>query len=181
MRVTLEKVERSHLETIRDWRNSDLIKNVSINRDDISMEQQLKWFEKIQASDSQLHWIIRIDGIDAGYAAIKDIGPNNDHCEFASLYIGDATFLHAGAGALAEFVIIDHIYCNYPKVTTISCEVLSSNKKVLQLHKKFGFVIEEQSKQLCLSGKDCDTLVKLVLLKKRWLDVKIRLEKLIKY
>tara|TARA_R110002049_G_scaffold200299_5_gene370984 strand:+ start:8521 stop:9189 length:669 start_codon:yes stop_codon:yes gene_type:complete len=46
--LELREVEREDLEMIRQYRNSDIIKNKMIHRQQITREQQQKWFEEIR-------------------------------------------------------------------------------------------------------------------------------------
>lgn len=179
MDVKLRIVTKEDIETIRKWRNSDLIRNVSYNRDYISAEMQIKWFDTIKENKSQLHWIISIDGFDAGYAAIKDIDILNKRCEFASLYIGEHKFLLNGIGAFVEFKILDYIFITYPEINKIHCEVLGFNKKVIQLHKRFGFVIEGELKQHFFIDEKFNNVILLAVFKDKWIEVKPILEKIL--
>jgi RimJ/RimL family protein N-acetyltransferase len=180
MDVKLRKISVTDIEKIRNWRNSDLIKNVSFNRSFISTEMQKKWFENVKLMDSQLHWIITVDGVDAGYAAVKNIDLDNERCEFASLYIGEEQFLLNGIGALSEYKVIDYLYSTYPKINKIYCEVLDFNKKVIQLHKKFGFVIEGELKQHYFINGQFNNVILLALFKNNWNETKVFLSKILK-
>ena len=179
MNITIREINENDIEKIRQWRNSDLIQNVSYNRDYISADAQKAWYESIKNIKSQLHWVININGVDAGYCAIKHIDLINKRCEFASLYIGNPDFLLNGAGALAEFKIIDYIYSNYANIDKIYCEVLESNKKVVRLHERFGFVIEGVLKQHYFINKQYDNVVLLALFKDSWAEKKPFLERLL--
>jgi UDP-4-amino-4,6-dideoxy-N-acetyl-beta-L-altrosamine N-acetyltransferase len=142
MTVSLKPVDKDDIELIREWRNSDLINNVSFSNKYISPEMQAEWFEKLPGNNTFIHWIIMAGNKRVGYAAFRDINPVAGKCEFASLYLGEPEYLGVGAGAKAEYLAIDHIYNNY-KVNEIYCEVLETNPGVIRLHKKFGFTVAE--------------------------------------
>jgi len=179
MNVQLRKICVTDIELIRKWRNSDLIKNVSYNRDDISPEMQIKWFESIKDNMSQLHWIINIEGTDAGYAAIKNIDLKNRRCEFASLYIADENFLLNGAGAIAQYKILNYMFSEYSEILKIHCEVLAFNKKVIQLHKRFGFLIEGEQKDHYFLDEKFENVVLLSLFRNQWEKNRQMLEKIL--
>lgn len=168
MNVQLRKITSNDIELIRHWRNSELIQSVSYNRDYITPEMQSKWFESIKDDLNQLHWIINVDGVDAGYAAIKNIDLKNKRCEFASLYIANENFLFNGSGAIAQYKILNYIFSEYSEILKVYCEVLGFNKKVIQLHKRFGFLIEgEQRNQYFLNDK-FENVILLALFKNEW-------------
>jgi hypothetical protein len=179
MNVDLRKVAERDIEKIRKWRNSDLIQNVSYNREQISAEQQKNWFDRIKVSSNQLHWIITANGTDAGYAAIKDIDVENSRCEFASLYIGETNLLLSGAGAFAEYKVINYVYSNFPYINKIYCEVLGFNKKVIQLHKRFGFEIEGELKQHYYINEQYENVTVLALFRHNWDKSKTMIEKIL--
>ena len=179
METQLRKVEYSDIEKVRNWRNSELIRNVSYDRTIIDSEKQSKWFETIKENISQLHWIINIDGIDVGYAAIKNIDLINKRCEFSSLYIVEQKFLLNGSGAIIEYRIIDYIFTKYPEIIKIYCEVLKYNKKVIQLHRRFGFVIEGELKNHYILNNKFESVVLLALYRDNWSLVKPILNKII--
>ena len=179
MEIELRKVEFSDIEKIRNWRNSDLIRNVSFDRSIIDHEKQSKWFEAIKDNILQLHWIININGVDAGYAAVKNIDLINKRCEFSSLYIGEQNFLLNGSGAIIEYKILDYIFTKYPEIIKIYCEVLGFNKKVIQLHRRFGFVIEGELKQHCLLDNKFESIVLLSLFRDNWIVCKPILKKIL--
>lgn len=179
MEVKLKIVTVDDIELIRKWRNSDLIRNVSYNRDIISSEMQKKWFDIAKNNKSQIHWLLNINGLDVGYAAVKNIDLINKRCEFASLYIGEEKFHLNGSGALLEYEIIEYIYSNYPEINKIYCEVLGFNKKVIQLHKRFGFVIEGELNQHFYLNDHFESVVLLALFKDKWSINKHILEKIL--
>jgi RimJ/RimL family protein N-acetyltransferase len=180
MKVDLRKVEFNDIEKIRNWRNSELIRNVSHAKDYITADMQKKWFETASTFENQFHWIIVINGVDAGYAAIKYIDLKSASCEFSSLYIGEPAFLLNGAGAWAEYKVIDYVFLNFPFVNKIYCEVLALNKKVIQLHKRFGFSTDDHILSPDSYGDRFKDLVLLALFKDKWLDVKEGISKLLR-
>lgn len=179
MKVDFRVVVGNDLEIIRNWRNSSLIRDVSYNRDYISAEQHQSWFSNIQGDPLQIHWIIVIENVDAGYVAIKNIDTKNKKCEFASLYIGNPDFLLSGAGALAELKVIDYIFETYPAIDKIYCEVIDSNRKVINLHKRFGFVIEGTlTRHYYVEDKPLNVVL-LALFREEWLVKKEYIVKLL--
>jgi UDP-4-amino-4,6-dideoxy-N-acetyl-beta-L-altrosamine N-acetyltransferase len=142
MTASLKPVDKEDIELIRNWRNSDLINNVSFSNQYISPEMQVEWHERLSGNNTFIHWIIMADNKRVGYAAVRDIDPVSGRCEFASLYLGEPEYLGSGIGAKAEYFVIDHVYNNY-KLKEIRCEVLATNIAVIRLHKKFGFKVTE--------------------------------------
>ncbi|WP_128331185.1 UDP-4-amino-4,6-dideoxy-N-acetyl-beta-L-altrosamine N-acetyltransferase [Apibacter sp. HY039] len=177
--INFRLVNESDIEQIRKWRNSDLIKNVSYNRAYISQENQKLWFSNLENNKSQIHWIITNNLKSVGYACLKNIDYNNHRCEFASLYIGETEYLHSGIGAIVEFKILNYIFEDL-EMNKVSCEVLSFNKKVIQLHKRFGFITEGILKEQYILDNQFENVHLLALFKKDWENKKAYIGKLLK-
>lgn len=167
MAVSLKPVEKDDIELIRNWRNSDLINNVSFSNQYISPEMQLEWFEKMSGNNSFIHWIIMADNKRVGYAAVRDIDAVNGRCEFGSLYLGEPEYLGSGIGAKAEYLVIEYVYNNY-KVNEIYCEVLEANHPVIRLHKKFGFGVAEVIKDRYTKNTEFVSVYLLSLKEENW-------------
>lgn len=176
--VSLKKVGRNDIELIRQWRNSDLINNVSFSEKKITEEMQKKWYEKVSEEKNFLHWMIISNGKAVGYAAIRSIDIQNSRCEFASLYLGDEDALGTGVGAIAEFLVIEYVYEHY-NLRKIYCEVLETNPKVILLHKKFGFEIEGVLKDHYKKGEAFTGVCLLGLFKENWDKKKLLLQKIL--
>lgn len=138
MSTTIEPITESDIEMIRAWRNSSLISSVSFTSTFISAEQQAKWYSNFKNDNSQFAWIISYKEEKVGFASVKNKDMPKGEFVFSSLYIGVETYINSGIGAIAEFLVLDYMFSKYNMQKAI-CEVLHTNSKVIQLHKKFGF------------------------------------------
>ena len=59
--LELKEVEREDLELIRQYRNTDIIKNKMIHRQQITREQQLEWFKEIRTVNHYYFLIYKND------------------------------------------------------------------------------------------------------------------------
>lgn len=164
--IELRQVTLNDIEIIREWRNSDLVNNVSYNRQHITAEMQKKWFNNIDW-DSQVHWIVTHNNENIGYGAIKNIDKINQRCELASLYLGNVQHVLSGLGALAEYEILKYVFENIP-IRKITCEVLEFNKKVIQMHKSFGFVVDGVLREHYFINNKLESVFLLSLLREEW-------------
>jgi UDP-4-amino-4,6-dideoxy-N-acetyl-beta-L-altrosamine N-acetyltransferase len=140
MNVKIEQLTEDDIELVRKWRNSDLIANVSFSSAFISPEQQRRWYFDFKNDTTQLAWIIFYKEVKIGFASIKDINKITGTFIFSSLYIGEEIYINSGVGAIAEFLILNYMFSGNA-MQKATCEVLHTNMKVIQLHKKFGFQI----------------------------------------
>lgn len=140
MKIEFLPIEESHLETIRKWRNSEEVNKYMYNENYITAEQQRNWYESIVATKDEKHWIVQSDDKYVGVVNIKKIDRINGNAEWA-FYLGDIESRGKGAGVLIEYMLLDYAF-NELKLNKLNCAVLSFNDKVIELHKKFGFVEE---------------------------------------
>lgn len=70
--VRLRSITEFDLESIRQWRNSDYVKNSMLFKSFISAKQQKQWYNTIN-NNNNYYFIIEINGEAAGVANIKDI------------------------------------------------------------------------------------------------------------
>lgn len=177
--IELRLITESDIEDVRRWRNSDLIKNVSYNQTDITKEEQQIWYSHLKDNPTQIHWIISVDDKNIGYSCLKGIDLRNKRVEFASLYIGEEDYLLSGLGASAEYKVLEYIYNEFD-VNKVFCEVLSFNKKVIQLHKRFGFVEEGILKNHYFINNKFEDVHLLALFRENWFNNKEKILKILK-
>ena len=66
MIVTLERVSRDDMETIRIWRNLPEIRKWGITQDEIGIAEHIAWFNEMLRDESRIYWIISLDGVGVG-------------------------------------------------------------------------------------------------------------------
>lgn len=174
--VQIRKLTIDSIEQVRKWRNSSLINSVSVSADYITAEMQEKWFDKVSKDAHSCHWIIYVDDVKVGYAAVRSIDESLQSCEFSSLYIGEEKYLETGIGAVAEYLVLDYTFSNFT-INSIACEVLDTNKSVIQLHKRFGFSYD--GKRSVIKNDKLIEATKLVLIRNIWENRKAAIKKLL--
>ncbi|MEX6688452.1 UDP-4-amino-4,6-dideoxy-N-acetyl-beta-L-altrosamine N-acetyltransferase [Danxiaibacter flavus] len=179
MNVFLRPVELADIEQLRQWRNSENIRTVSISNEYITTEMQVNWFNKIKDEKNGLFWIVMNDAKPVGFASVRKIDYTNLTCEFANLYLGEAGNEGSGLGAMIEFLVIDYVFNNLQNIRKINCEILSNNPKVIQMIRKFGFIEEGiLRKQYVKDNVDLD-LHLLAIFKDVWNNNKDKLKKML--
>ena len=142
--VTLRAIEQQDLELLRQWRNSDFVREKMVATGKISAEQQQAWFQKIRFDTSQMHWLIEYKGQPIGATNVKVpvVGTtvNTASTLEPGLYIGDSAYqgnLVAFAPTLAMY---DYCFDKFA-VTTFSASVKASNQSALKYNQQLGYEI----------------------------------------
>lgn len=164
--IKLIPIESSHLELIRNWRNSPEVSAYMFTSNFITPEDQLKWFEKIKNDQSSRHWIIEYNGKLLGVAALADISSLFNSC-FWGFYLGDTSIRGAGIGSKVEYNLIQYVFEEL-KLNKMRCEVFAFNDKVVMMKEKFGFRREGYYRQHIKKDGVYKDVVGLALLKEEW-------------
>ena len=174
MDIQLVDIKEEDLELIRNWRNSKEVSQYMYTSDEISAEQQKKWFEKIQSDSSQKYWLIEYGGQKLGLVSIYNIKQNFKHCSWA-FYLGNTEVRGAGIGSKVEYTILNYVF-ETMKFNKLMCEVFTFNEKVIQMHKKFGFKQEGIYKEHIIKDGHYFDVTALAILKNEWVVIKANLK-----
>ena len=132
----LRKIKESDLEQLRLWRNSEFVRSKMISREEISKSEQIRWFENRDES-IRLDFIIEDkNGNSIGSAYLFDIDQKHKHAEWG-FYLGSEDFTKGGY-ALEAMILLYKYGFEELNLKKVYCRTLSSNPKVVQLHKTFG-------------------------------------------
>lgn len=170
MDINLVDITEGDIEMIRTWRNSKEVSQYMYTSEEITSEQQKKWFEKIKVDTTQKYWLIEYNGVKLGLVSIYNIKENFKHCSWA-FYLGNTDVRGAGIGSKVEYTILNYVFekMNFNK---LMCEVFTFNEKVIQMHKKFGFKEEGLYREHILKDGKFYDVVALAILKSEWTELK---------
>ncbi len=133
--LEIREVEREDLELIRQYRNTESIKERMIFKDHISRSQQLKWFEEIQSMD---HFYFLIYKNDTAIGLIN--GKNIDFKEGSSeggIFVWNEDRNYE-TSITASIVLNDwNFFVNDFKINY--AQVLMSNKKAIAYNEFMGY------------------------------------------
>ena len=175
--VSLKDLKEIHLKKMIKWRSSERINKVSYSDINLNIEDQKKWFNSLQNNLSQKYYAIYYKNKHIGTCYLTDISNKNRSCSFG-IYIGEENYLVSGAGFISELKLINIAFTQF-KINRLHCEVLESNKNVIQLHKKFGFIKEGILRDYIQKNNQFHNVVILSILKKEWEKVAHRFNKFI--
>lgn len=164
--IELIELTQEDIEQVRIWRNTPEVASYMYTENEISQEQQQKWFESISKNPNSKYWIITYDGRKLGLASITNIDQALSSCYWA-FYLGDTSVRGAGIGAKVEYNVINYVF-NTLKLNKLRCEVFVTNDPVIKMHEKFGFRREAYYREHCIKGNLKIDVVGLALLSSEW-------------
>ena len=135
-----------------------------LNQKKISYKEHLSWYKNLLRSNTQKSYIIYYKDVQIGVASIKEIDPINQTCTWG-FYIANKAFRYLAL--LIEIKFITLIFKNN-KIKQIWGETLSSNKRILKIHKYLGFKINGTKKKYIKVNNKLKDVILTSILKKDW-------------
>ena len=117
-------------------RNEKDIRENMFTSHKISLKEHQKWLSKIKNDETKKNFIVFRKKIIIGYLSIGNLKKNLSSAYWA-FYISKK-HRKIGFGLALEFLALNFIFEEL-KIKKICCEVINTNKEVINLHKKFGF------------------------------------------
>lgn len=152
MNISFKKMRANDLEFLNRVRNEYSYEYLHDSRT-FTLEETKNWYY----TSNPEFWMIQLDSVNVGYFRISNHSKENKN-----LYIGaDIAKEYTGKGIAKEAYkqFIPHVFVIY-SLNKITLEVLSTNKRAINLYNKLGFVLEGVKRQEILkNGKWVDSII----------------------
>ena len=79
MNIALRKIQEKDLELLMNWRMRPDITKYMFTDPVLTMDSQLKWFERIKSED-RYDFVIDMNNTSVGYLGVYDIDRKNNSC-----------------------------------------------------------------------------------------------------
>lgn len=138
-RYTLKNVFYCSVEQKMDVlkiRNSDAVRKSMYSEHEIGVNEHLAWIERLGEDARQKVFVVLKDGEKAvGVVSVNQLDYTHKKTDWA-FYLSEAE--RGGLGAALEIFMIDYVF-NDLRFEKLNCEVLETNPRVVDMHKRFGF------------------------------------------
>lgn len=162
---------------LRCWRNEEFVRENMFNQEIISKEEHQAFIKKLETDNSTKIFIAFRDN--EPFGVLNYHLREEDSLEFG-YYLIDKKYINSGLGVLLEYDLLNHAFNNL-KVKKVYCRTLTYNKKVINLHKKFGFVEEKTLKNIARKNDEFLDACMQAIYPDIWEIKRKKLEKVIKY
>ncbi len=166
MSLQFRRINKQDLQTISEWRMNPEVTKYMYTSPELTIDSQMKWFSRITSDRTVSYWIISFSFKEIGVINLYDIDTVNKRC-FWAYYIGDASVRGKGLGRNIECNIYDYVLRDL-NLNKLSCEVLSFNKRVIEIHKHFGSQIEGVLRQHIYKDGEFYDVVRMAILRQEW-------------
>ena len=166
--MLLRSFKEGDLPQVLTWRNAPEVRKYMYTSHEISWDEHKAWFRSLQDDSSKLYFIFQDHGIDMGVVCFTEYKP-----EWRSSFWGFFAGISApkGTGIKMEYCALEYAFENLG-LHKLNCEVLASNKSVVNMHKKAGFVEEGYFRDAYYNGEDFVDVIRLSILESGWQESK---------
>jgi len=166
--INIRDIAPSDKDPMRGWRNLRHVRTYMYNDKPITKEEHSFWFDFMMYDPTRKYWVIELDNNPVGVVNLTSINVINQSCDWA-FYIHDEKSRGKGVGSFVEKFILEHVFLEMG-LNKLNCEVLESNPKVVEMHKKFGFVEEGFFHQAIKKEEKMIGIHRLSMLKEEYLN-----------
>ena len=120
------------------WRNAPQVRANMYTRHEISLEEHLEWWTRIQLRIDQQYYMYETEETPFGIVGFMGMDSASRNSSWAFYASPESP---KGTGSKMEFLALDHAF-QVMGLHKLHCEVLAFNAPVIKMHQKFGFKIE---------------------------------------
>jgi UDP-4-amino-4,6-dideoxy-N-acetyl-beta-L-altrosamine N-acetyltransferase len=169
--VNLAALEEEHIELLRRWRTSPEIYDYLFDFNFISKEQQKLWYRNSLTDISRKLMIIEDqESQPLGFIQLGKIDYINRNAEWG-FFIGEKRRRYGGYAAEAEFLLLKYAF-DFLNLNKIYGYIFTFNKKVLSMHRRYGFKEEGTLKKHIYHQGNFEDIVMMSIFKSDYENIK---------
>lgn len=134
----ITKCTEEQKKAVREVRNQESVRKSMYTEHEIPLNEHLAWVERLKSDTRQIVFVVLVEGIVSGVVSVNAIDRLHKKSDWA-FYLDEN--VRGGLGAALEFRLINFVF-NKLCLEKLNCEVIETNKAVVKMHKKFGFIEE---------------------------------------
>jgi len=161
----LRPLEESDLELILPWRNALTVRQAMFTQHEISWDEHQAWFHRMQADDTK-RWFLYLNENNepSGVVYFTDLDAA-ERSAFWGFYASPDAL--PGTGLRMSLDALDKVF-NELALENLSADVLATNSRSLDMHKKVGFTEEGCFRDHFFFGDKRVDVIRLGMLSSEW-------------
>ena len=161
----LRPLEESDLKLILPWRNALTVRKAMFTQHEISWDEHQAWFHRMQADDTKRWFLYLNDNNEpSGVVYFKDLDAA-DRSSFWGFYASPGAI--PGTGLRMSLDVLDKAF-NELGLEKLNAEVLATNLRSLDMHKKVGFAQEGFFREHLCNGEKRVDVIRLGIVSSGW-------------
>ncbi|WP_075313346.1 UDP-4-amino-4,6-dideoxy-N-acetyl-beta-L-altrosamine N-acetyltransferase [Bacillus wiedmannii] len=170
----LKSLEKKDLELILKWRNTKEIRTVMYEDHEITIDEHLKWYKKLEMDDTKIARLLIYKEKPIGFVNFTKIDEMNRTC-YWGFYIGDKQSVKC-AGTVLGLLALDFIF-KTKDIHKVCAEIIESNRISLNFHQKFGFQEDGRYENYIYRDNDYIDVITMTLSREQWAERKEAIKK----
>lgn len=161
----LRPLQKLDLELILRWRNAPEVRQAMFTQHEITWDEHQAWFHRMQADDSK-RWFLYLskNNQPSGVVYFTDLDPAQRSL-FWGFYASPESA--PGSGLRMSLDALDKVF-NELALEKLNAEVLATNLRSLDMHKKVGFAEEDLFREQFFNGAQRIDVIRLGMLASEW-------------
>jgi len=139
--LELHSLTEEDTEKVRKWRNDDFVQERMLFQNEISSQDQKRWFARLDKST--IYLIIRYKQTKIGLINVKNIDWKNRTGE-AGVFIGDSEYRNSIVPMLAIHCLMDTFFEEFC-FSMLNAKVRCDNMSALQFNQDLGYQIDSKT------------------------------------
>jgi len=163
----LKEVSIQDLDDMRRWRNSPEVRQVMFTDHQITKEEHLAWWDRVEFDITKKQLLFLWEGKGAGVVNIFDINQEKKECHWGFYLSSDIAdpLQRMKIWQLLEKEAIEYVFDDLG-CDRLICESFEFNQPVIEMHKRFGFI--EVSKEAHDKAGKAENVIVTELTKQRY-------------
>ena len=139
--ISLVPLKKEDIEMVRSWRNDREVSQFMAFREQISPEQQIKWFDSIN-NDRNRFFVIQIHEQPVGLTEFKKIDFEKREAE-AGIFIHDKKYHNSIFPCAISILLLDYGFGEL-NLGEVLAHILDSNRRAVRYNKFLGFETDSE-------------------------------------
>lgn len=170
----LKCLKRKDLDLILKWRNTKEIRSVMYEDHQITIDEHLKWYEKLVMDDTKVARLLTYKEKPIGFVNFTKIDEMNQTC-YWGFYIGEKEVVRR-AGTVLGLLALDYIF-ETKGIHKVCAEIIESNRISLNFHQKLGFQEDGRYENYICRDNDYIDVITMTLFHEQWTERKEAIKK----
>ncbi|MBF7155032.1 MULTISPECIES: UDP-4-amino-4,6-dideoxy-N-acetyl-beta-L-altrosamine N-acetyltransferase [Bacillus] len=170
----LRSLEKKDLELILKWRNTKEIRTIMYEDHEITIDEHLKWYEKLEMDDTKVARLLTYKEKPIGFVNFTKIDEMNQTC-YWGFYIGEKQSVRR-AGTVLGLLALDYIF-ETKGIHKVCAEIIESNRISLNFHQKLGFQEDGRYENYICRDNDYIDVITMTLFHEQWRERKEAIKK----
>ncbi len=169
----LKPISNQDLKIVLKWRNSKRIKSFMYTDHQITWKEHYQWFESLKTNSQKKVFMLYYKATyPLGLVNFTNISKKNARC-YWGFYIGEAN-APKGSGTIMGILALDKIF-NEENIHKVCSEVIHTNNKSLNYHRKLGFVTEGRLVDHLWKDNRFLDVIPMALFQEKWEKIRVEL------